>query len=129
VVDKRIPRAPSTLEERGKRLWKGILTEYKDRGYVPEVADLELIERACVLADIADRLEAEIRSNPLMTDTRANGIVVSRAVEQHRQSVAQIQRLLKQLALPDDEDEDVAYDASAKSRRGLHAASQRWKVG
>ena len=122
--DSMAKHAPSQLKTRGKRLWKELLFEYEEADLAPTVAEYELMERFCVLADVCDILEHAIATQPLTVDTKANGPILNRAIEAHRQTLGQMARIAKQLELPEDREDQA--DKPNASQRAVHAASVRW---
>lgn len=116
----RPPRAPRTLGGRGKSLWKSIVTDYELPAH-----DLETLERACQLADLADALKAEVDAGSIMVNTPAHGMVVNRALTEFRATTAQVQKLLASLDLPGEEDDQPRPETDA-TIRARNAAYKRW---
>ena len=117
-VSERRRRAPNGLGTAGKALWASIL----DVGYELRPDEFAVLTSACRTADLAARLEAALADQPLVTrGSMGQDVVNPLATELRLQRMAQA-NLLKQLALPDIDDEE-----QPKSLRHQNAANARWR--
>ncbi|ALI28382.1 hypothetical protein XA26_45820 [Mycolicibacterium fortuitum] len=102
---KPVPRAPAGLGRRGKALWTELHTEFDFAG---EPHRRVLVEDACREADLIDRLQRAVTSHDLrVRGSQAQPVIAPEVSELrlHRKALADI---LRALALPDAEDDDVA---------------------
>lgn len=100
-----IPRAPAGLRRRGKALWVELHTEFDFTG---EPHRRVLVEDACREADLVDRLQRAVTANDLRVRGSQGQPVTAPEVSElrlHRKALADI---LRALALPDAEEDDVA---------------------
>ncbi len=114
------PRTPPRLGAAGRSLWRAVTGTYQLRH-----DELLLLEKAARTADDAARLDRALLDAPLTVlgsvgQDRANPLLV-----ESRQTRALLAALLKQLALPDS-DEDTAAKARDTSARATSAARARW---
>ncbi|MBA2715606.1 MAG: hypothetical protein H0U51_00835 [Propionibacteriales bacterium] len=114
------PRTPPNLSAPGRSLWQAITSRY-----VLRRDELLLLEKAARTADEAARLDAAVRTAPLivagsMGQERANPLLA-----EARQGRALLAALLKQLALPDS-GEDAGAKQRDTSARATTAARARW---
>ncbi|MEB3031082.1 hypothetical protein [[Mycobacterium] nativiensis] len=118
-----IPKPPTGLRARGKRLWRE-LHEFAEFGDCPETR--LIAEEACYLTDEITRQRTLIRKAG--TDTRVKG---SQGQPVSMPEIADLQRnqgillsLLKSLRLPD---EDGGDGKLSRSQVGKIAAEARWR--
>lgn len=114
------PKTPSKLGAPGRRLWRAVVDTYELRA-----DELAVLEKACRTADDAARLDAALTDAPLMVlgstgQQRANPLL-----HEARQTRALLASLLKQLGLPDEEQETPGK-LSDNSKRAMKAAAARW---
>lgn len=121
-TDQSVPKYPTGLRARGKRLWR----ELHDSADFSDCPETRLVaEEACYLADEVDRQRKLIRAAG--TDTRVRG---SQGQPVSMPEIADLQRnqgillsLLKSLRLPD---EDGGDGKLTRSQVGKKAAEARW---
>jgi hypothetical protein len=114
------PVAPANLGSKSKRLWAEINGSYDLR-----CDELRILEDACREIDLVERLETELRDEPLMVKGSMGQLVASPLVQELRQHRAVVARLLAQLKLP-DEDGRAQESVSNAARK---AANARWSRG
>ena len=117
-----IPKHPTGLKARGKRLWRE-LHESADFSACPETR--LVVEEACHLADEIERLRKIVRAAG--ADTRVAGYngqpTTMPEVDDLRKNQTILLSMLKALRLPDDE---VDGGKITRSQAGKVAASARW---
>ncbi len=109
-------RAPKGLGGRGGRFWRGVVSQFD-----LELAEFELLAEICRSLDMADKLELEAATNP-MVDTE-KGRIVNPAVREVRQLRAEIRHLMSALGLEDSTGSAVPSGNELRARR---AATARW---
>lgn len=109
-------RTPIGLDARGKALWRDVLAAF-------ELSDAErsILVEACRVADLAERLAAELAGAALTVEGSRGQVVVNPVAAELRQQRDLLARLLGRLALPPDDDE-----GAAASRFGRQGAAARW---
>lgn len=120
------PRAPSGLGKAGKRLWKAI-TGIDGLELRPD--EIEVLEQACALRDQIERLQQAADTGPVEVTGSRGQVVIAPAIQELRHSRAELARLLRQLAIPDPEDEgdeEGEWDGLTASQRARKAARARW---
>lgn len=110
---------PEKLGKRGGRLWAEVTERWALR---PD--EREMLEDACRELDLADRLETELRSSPLIVKGGYDQPVPSPLVTEVRQHRSTAARLLLGLKLP-DEPGQAELSVSEKARK---AAAARWAI-
>lgn len=122
------PRPPKGLGPAGRKLWRAIVSDWELR---PD--ELAVLESACFEADIIRRLQEEMVDSPLTAKGSMGQLVehpVSVALRQHRATQAQ---LLKQLRIPDPEDDEdeeptvIRRKPMSRSEAARKAANARWR--
>lgn len=116
-----VPRAPSGLGSAGRRLWQGTFAP-RENGARLELRPDErvLLVEACRLADDVERIRKLLDGVPLMVPgSKGQPVTHPLRSELHR-TVASLDRVLRTLALPDD-------DAPA-SQAGRSLARARWSA-
>jgi hypothetical protein len=106
-------------ETAGSRLKREILAAYN-----LNPAELLLLDRAAVLADVCERLDAEVARTPLTTAGSVGQEVANPLLLQQRKHHERLQRLLDAIRLPA---EGEAMGASATSKAAQRAAQERWR--
>ncbi|RKT82108.1 hypothetical protein [Saccharopolyspora antimicrobica] len=118
-------RAPKNLGSAGQRLWKGICSDYELR---PD--ELAVLESACREADLIQRLEDALKDVPLIVKGSMGQEVASPLVTEIRQHRSTQASLLKQLKIPDLEEEESDDTGTVRkltrSEVGRKAANARW---
>jgi hypothetical protein len=116
-----IPRAPKGLEVAGRRLWRGTFEEREDGSRLVLRADeLALLEEACRMADDVARIRAELDGAPLVVaGSKGQDVAHPLRGELHR-TVGTLDRLLRTLALPDDD------GGTSREWAGRRLARARW---
>jgi hypothetical protein len=117
------PKAPPGLQSRGRRLWRRIAALYD-----LDANDAELLTEACRVIDNCERLDAALRDQPLTTKGSRGQVVAHPLRADLRSERTLAAKLLAQLALPDDEEENPVTDWSklTSSQRARRAARARW---
>lgn len=116
---------PKNLGKAGAALWKDITAKFE-----LDPDDAALLEHVCRTADELDRLSEAARiAEPMVEGSKRQPVVnpIFEEVRRHRITLA---RLLKDLALPDPEDEAKPRDPAAdwRSARARKAAETRWDM-
>lgn len=119
MTEREMPKPPAALRAPGRALWREVLTSFEVSS-----GELEVLRQACRAADTADRLERELRKQPLSVagyngQPRPNPLI---KILQDQQLL--IRRLVDSLNIPLPE-EDKGLTASQKHAQ--HAASVRWR--
>lgn len=121
-------RAPKDLGPAGQRLWKSICRDYELR---PD--ELAVLESACREADLIQRLEEALKDAPLVVKGSMGQEVASPLVTEIRLHRSTQAGLLRQLKIPDLEDEDEDEEPTVIRRRPMSrseaarkAANARW---
>lgn len=109
---------PQNLGPKAEQVWEDIST-----GYELRTDELRILEDACREIDLVERLEDELRDQPLMVSGSQGQLVASPLVSELRQHRAVVARLLAQLKLP-DEDGRAQESVSNAARK---AANARWQ--
>jgi P27 family predicted phage terminase small subunit len=115
-----VPRAPSGLDDAGRRLWRSIWRGLED-GWELDEREVELLQRACTSADHIAELEETVAEEGVTAYGAAGQVVAHPALVELRQQKLVLQRLLGALALPEE-----ANVTSAASKRAQAAANKRW---
>lgn len=118
-------RAPKDLGPAGQRLWKSICRDYELR---PD--ELAVLESACREADLIQRLEEALKDAPLVVKGSMGQEVASPLVTEIRLHRSTQASLLKQLKIPDLEEEEESDAGTVRkptpSEIGRKAANARW---
>jgi hypothetical protein len=92
--------------------------------FIPSPGELEILRQAARTVDEADRLERELRKQPL-TVIGYNGQLAAnplyRVLQEHR---ALIRKLVDSLNIPDSPEQEVGL--TTRQRHAQHAARARW---
>ena len=112
------PRTPPNLAQPGRSLWQAVTGSYELRR-----DELLLLEKACRTADEAARLDDAVRTASLLVAGSAGQQRHNPLLNEARQTRALLAALLKQLALPDPDEDAKRRDNSA---RAMTAARARW---
>lgn len=104
-------KAPSDLQARGRKFWRSITAEYE-----LNTQTLTRLTEACRVLDALEDLAA------MYTETRSVGVL-----QERRQQQLVLDRLLKSLELPEEDEETEAEPAPVTSLRARRAAQSRWR--
>jgi hypothetical protein len=116
----RHPKPPGELGSAGRALWRR-LHGALDEGLRFSVHELEVLERACVLADREERLRTLLDDGLTIAGSRGQTILHP-AVAELRLVEAQLVGLLQRISL-----EDTAGQVQTpRHRRAVRAARTRW---
>jgi len=120
------PRPPKGLGPAGRKLWKSICRDYELR---PD--ELTVLESACREADLIQRLEEALKDAPLVVKGSMGQEVASPLVTEIRLHRSTQASLLKQLKIPDLEEEDeepivIRRRPMSRSDAARKAANARW---
>lgn len=113
--------APSGLGNRGRALWRSVVADYP-AGTGPDRRERAILAMAARQADDLLRLEKAIAKYGVMSTGSKQQLVVNPAEPEARQARLAINRLLGELAIPDEDEQP----RTAASRRGQHAANTRY---
>jgi hypothetical protein len=116
-----VPAKPSHLGPEGEALWSAVTELHTDLG--PDT--VRTLVDACREADLVQRLEEELRGEPLMVRGSQGQLVASPLVSEVRQHRSVLSALLKALKLPQTagDAKRAEQDASEKARAAVRA---RW---
>jgi phage terminase small subunit len=109
------------LGNRGRALWRSIVKGLPEAWEFDE-REGAILAMACRQADDLARLETAIKKGGVMVPGSAGQPVLNPAVAEARQGRLAVNRLLGQLALPDEGEEP----RTAAGERGRRAAESRW---
>ncbi len=112
---------PKGLGNRGKALWRSVVATLSD-GWELDERGLEILALAAHQADDVAKLETLIKKRGLMVKGSTGQPVLNPAIAEARQGRLAVNRLIGQLALPDEEEEP----RSSASKRAQKAARTRW---
>lgn len=115
------PERPTGLGAAGRRLWRAVAGGYDLR---PD--ELILLESAARTLDTLAQIEAALVGAPLTVPGSAGQLREHPLMSEARHQRAAVAALLRQLALPDSDDEIAAVRSAARSRRGRELARERW---
>jgi hypothetical protein len=118
VTERRKSSPPADLGARGRAFWRSTLSVYELSG-----VELELLRECCRLMDECELLRSEIVVEGVTVAGSTGQRRVNPAIGELRSHRLALSRLLAQLALPDEIDEQLRSPASARGRK---AASVRW---
>lgn len=115
--------APAGLQERGRRFWYHVVTNFE-----PTRHERELLVQTCRLLDHADALEASVAADGVVARTRFGEPKAHPALVELRAVSLALGRLLAQLGVPADEGDAGTFAGvlSPASVRGRRAAQARW---
>lgn len=114
-------KKPTRLGREGGLLWDSVTARHGELG--PDA--LRLLTDACREADLVQRLEDELRDEPLMVRGSQGQLVASPLVSEVRQHRAVLAGLLKALRLPQTAG-DAKRDEQMASEQARAAARARW---
>ncbi|MBS1690767.1 MAG: hypothetical protein JST91_00850 [Actinobacteria bacterium] len=98
----KVPKAPTGLRARGRRMWRELWTVY-DFSEAPE--RVFLLEDACRVADLIDRLQAVVSEADDLRVRGSQGQPVGMPeLDSLRHYRALLAQLIKSLGLPDEDD-------------------------
>jgi P27 family predicted phage terminase small subunit len=116
-------KAPKGLGNRGRALWRSIIRQLP-KDWVLDEREAVILTMAARQADDLQRLETVIAKDGAMVTGSQGQPVVNPAIVESRQARLAINRLLGELSLPDDEDDEEPKTAAG--RRAQRAANARW---
>ena len=89
---------PKNLEASGRKLWRETAKVYALRQ-----DELEALKAACAEADLIEKMETELKGQPLTVNGSQGQIVAHPLVQELRQHRSTMVALLRGLKLPDEE--------------------------
>lgn len=116
-MSKRIPAAPPGTEASGRRLWRGVLTDWD-----LDEHELALLKEAVRTVDLLDRLDAIVAAEGPVIDGKAGKRVHPAAVEARQARIA-LARLVAVLRLPDGAEGDQSANRRPQRRPGVRGVS------
>ena len=114
-------RAPAGLAARGRRFWRETVARFELTD-----AELQILQEACRTLDRLDSLDALVTEQGATIEGSTGQTILHPAIGEARQQRVTFERLVKALALPDEDEHagpEAMTDPSAKAR---HAARTRW---
>jgi hypothetical protein len=121
MTTSRRPSVPTGMgRTRGGSLWREIVG-----GYALRVDELRLLEEACRQVDLIDRMAREVEKSPLTVPGSMGQPVPNPLLAELRGSRQLLQRLFRQLNLPDDP-KSAEVSAMERSTAARSAARARW---
>lgn len=115
------PATPRNLKAKGARFWTQTVADYE-----LTAGELLILEDACREVDVITRLEDAMAKGDLTVQGSMGQPVANPLLGELRQHRALLARLLKQLDLP-QEDEDATSGAGDRSTSAREAARARWQ--
>lgn len=115
------PDAPVDLQASGLELWSSIATPW-----TLDPAELDVLARACTLADVAAALSLSIDETGVVVLGSKGQPVVAGAVGELRQTQLAIGRLVGSLKLPALDEASLSVTESMVTLRARKAARSRW---
>lgn len=120
------PKPPGDLGQRGRKLWRATVADFTLRA-----DELSVLHELCRCTDTLDRIDAELRTAPLIVagaqnQVRANPLLAE--ARGARQVLATLSRLLGLADVPDT-DEAGASVPTPRQVRARRAAEARWSRG
>lgn len=118
-------RAPTSLGEAGKKLWKSIV---KDTEFRPD--ELTVLESACAMADQIAEYKAYVADEP-MTVRGSAGQLVAHPIRVEIRALQSAQAvLLGKLNIPDEDEDPVKATQKQLNRTqaARKAVTTRWKM-
>lgn len=113
---------PPGLEKAGRQLWNRIAGVYSLRA-----DELMVLENACQTRDLIVRLQEELsKVDSLEAEGSMGQRIVNPLATEVRMQRTTLNTSLKQLALPDLDEDDTALTETPKSARHQAAAQARW---
>ena len=120
VAAKVAPRVPTLLGAKARRLWDEVL----GLGFEIRPDELRRLEDAVREVDIVERLETALRAAPLVEKGSMGQPVPSPLLTEIRQHRALLSKLLTDMRIPDEPDEEEA--AATRTTHARRAAQARW---
>jgi hypothetical protein len=113
-----LPKPPTGLRAPGRAFWGEIVEQF-----IPSPGELEILRQAARCVDEADRLERELRKQPMMVSgyagqPRPNPLY--KVLQEHR---LLIRKLVDSLGIPEAQEE---VGMTARQRHAQKAARVRW---
>jgi hypothetical protein len=121
-----IPEHPPGLGPDGRALWTAILTRY---WMDDEAHKLSTVADACKVSDRIAELEAGMAGQPLTVLGSARQLTIHPLIAEIRAQQAHKAALMRQLQLPDADEDDETAAAKARTDRARKAANTRWNRG
>lgn len=118
-------KAPSDLiaKGRGRKFWNQV-----QKSYDLTDSEREVLTEVCRQLDECDDLRAVVVAEGATSKGSRGQVRIHPALQELRQSRAELRRLLAELQLPDINPENKQTVPSARSIRARKAATTRWKV-
>lgn len=113
-------RAPKELRPRGRKFWNSVLQQFE-----LDADELELLRETCRTLDDLDALKRAVDAAGSMVKGSEGQDRLHPAYGEMRSARLVLARLLKQLDLPEDMDQQRSTAASESAR---NAAQQRWRM-
>ncbi len=117
---KRFPAPPRELFKAGKKLWKAVGDD--DLELRPD--ELAVLAEAAATKDTITALVAATAGAPAMVDGSRGQLIVHPGLQELRQQRQLLATLLRQLDIPDPDDDD-SWDGLTASARARKAALKR----
>lgn len=115
------PAPPSELSAAGQRLWR----EVADGDLLLRPDELAVLAEACATRDVIVALAKATADAPAMIEGSRGQTVVNPGLQELRQQRQLLASLLRQLGIPDPDD-DGDWDGLSASQRARKAAGKRW---
>jgi phage terminase small subunit len=120
-----LPRAPSGLGKRGRKLWRDVVSDFTFR---PD--ELASLESACRLWDELDRISEALRGASLVVVGQRGAVRAHPLLAEARNHRATMNRILVSLGLPADpaeEGHETLRGGSGRSEAARRMAQMRWR--
>lgn len=115
-------RMPNGLAYQGEKLWKAVTAEFD---FVAEPHKERILFDACKIADMIDRLDKEMASEPLTVRGSMGQKAIHPCLAQAQSARGQLAQLLGRLGLPDTDEESQAKADKLSHTRSRAARGNR----
>lgn len=119
------PEPPVGLGEAGRSLWVDVLEGDGEVDVILRPDELAVLAEAAATRDVIVALAKATTDAPAMIEGSRGQMVVNPGLQELRQQRQLLASLLRQLGIPDSDD-DGDWDGLSASQRARKAAGKRW---